>query len=424
MATTVATAPEVEALTMLAPHERDYVKQLKRKQRTDVIKFLDVNEAKRRRDGSNAPLRIQVLQSSLPNDTRMRIFNELSSDGTPKYIQWVRKVLLLPISRIVIPRFMLRNFAATPTEAIRRARETMDEHVTGHDVAKREILKLVCQARCGGACASSYAIGFEGPPGAGKTHFVKHAVAAALERPFVSIPLGGANDLSYLLGNVYTYEGSKEGRLASALIESECSNPIVYFDELDKISSTERGQEIVNVLIHLIDPTANSKLRDRYFHGIDLDFSKCTFFFSYNDASRVSPILLDRIKRVHMPSPNEDERVHIVAKHLVPRAQNRLNCNLNLSEDAMRTMLQKRYEQGGMRACERDVDHVLAEAQICIMCGTDANDGALAGIPGVRVLDEDGCVSDEFVTGCFAKQVATGLHDANVIAPPTQGLYL
>ena len=105
----------------------------------------------------------------------------------------------------------------------------------------------------------------------------------ALQRPS-STSLWGASDVSFLLG--HSYAGSKEGALAAGLIESKCMNPVVYFDEVDKISETERGREICNLLIHLIDPTANGALRDRYFYGLDLDFSNYTFVFSFNDASR------------------------------------------------------------------------------------------------------------------------------------------
>ena len=101
-------------------------------------------------------------------------------------------------------------------------------------------------------------------PPSGKTHFARAALAAALERPMISIPLGGATDVSYLLGSIYVYEGSREGRLAAALVEAKCCNPIIFFDEVDKVSSTDRGAEIISVLIHLVDPTANSAMRDRW----------------------------------------------------------------------------------------------------------------------------------------------------------------
>eukprot|EP00966_Prymnesium_polylepis_P181151 4195988-Prymnesium_polylepis.1 len=51
---------------------------------------------------------------------------------------------------------------------IQKAICTMDKCITGHLDAKREVLKLICQANStGGFCASNYSLGFEGPPGTG-----------------------------------------------------------------------------------------------------------------------------------------------------------------------------------------------------------------------------------------------------------------
>ena len=38
-------------------------------------------------------------------------------------------------------------------------------------------------------------------------------------------------------------------------MDSKCMNPIIYIDELDKVSKTEQGKEIIGILTHLIDPT-------------------------------------------------------------------------------------------------------------------------------------------------------------------------
>ena len=75
-------------------------------------------------------------------------------------------------------------------------------------------------------------------------------------------------------------------------------NPIIYFDELDKVSNTSKGREIINLLIHMIDPVQNKHFVDKYFHGLELDLSKCTFIFSFNEPHKVNYILLDRITKV------------------------------------------------------------------------------------------------------------------------------
>lgn len=397
---------ELTAFTQLDAIERQYVTGLKRKDRTDIVRL--INEPKHWRP--EAPLRVQVLQSNIPRHVRLQIFEVLGQTQCEKYKNWVRRLIRLPLN-------LLYPMKTAKTDmAIKQAKLKMDEMITGYEDAKREVLKLVCQAgTTGGVCESNYSLGFEGPPGTGKTHFVKTALKAALGRPLISIPLGGANDVAYLFGHLYVYEGSKEGRLASSLIEAGCCNPIIYFDEVDKVSTTDRGSEIINALIHLIDPTANKTLRDRYFHGVDIDYSKCTFVFSYNDPSRVSPILLDRIKRIPMPIPTDTERKHIVCNHLVPRVQKKLKTNLALSDEAVQVILARACAaKGGMRIAEKDVDHAIANAVLCHTC--NETHGALAGVKDTKVLDDKGAVSGSFTSQVLPK--IDGEHDT-----PPEGMY-
>ena len=126
-------------------------------------------------------------------------------------------------------------------------------------------------------------IALYGPPGTGKTELIKKGIAKAMDKPFIFISLGGAQDSSYLDGHSFTYEGSIYGRIAQALIDAKCMNPIIYFDELDKVSNTDKGQEIINVLIHLTDYTQNSHFMDDYMDGIVVDLSRATFIFSFNE---------------------------------------------------------------------------------------------------------------------------------------------
>lgn len=397
------------ALARLSPLERDYVRGLRKRERVALTRALEPR--KRGRGAAVAPLRIRVLQSALPESVRMTIFDKLQVGACSKYIDWVNAALRLPLGVLAPPVDPPHMPVGT---SVARARATLDAHITGHDLAKREVLKLVCQARLGGACASSYALGLEGPPGTGKTHFVRTALARALGRPLITIPLGGATDISYLLGSVYTYEGSKEGRLAAALVEAGCVNPVLHFDEVDKISTTERGNEIVSTLIHLVDPSANNALRDRYLHDIDIDFSRCAFVFTYNDASRVHPILLDRIKRVRVDAPTDTERAAIVRDHLIPRARVRLATRLDLSAAAVDHLLQR--ARGGMRGVEKELDHVIAAAQLCVVVG--ARDGSVAGARDTEVLDADGRVTAGFAAACLRDLDADGQKDA-----PPLGMY-
>merc|ERR1712226_1223218 len=97
------------------------------------------------------------------------------------------------------------------------------------------------------------------------------------KRPFNFLSLGGSNNSNLLDGHNYTYVGSNWGKLVDFLMKSKCMNPIIYIDELDKVSRTEHGKEIIGILTHLIDSTQNEHFSDKYFSGIPFDFSKVLF---------------------------------------------------------------------------------------------------------------------------------------------------
>ena len=123
-------------------------------------------------------------------------------------------------------------------------RKHMDDAIYGHDDAKLQILQFV-SSWIANPTAAGNVLSVYGPPGVGKTTLVKDGVAKALGRPFHFITLGGATDASFLDGHGYTYEGSTWGRIVDVLIKSKCMNPVIYFDELDKVSETPRERRSI-----------------------------------------------------------------------------------------------------------------------------------------------------------------------------------
>ena len=352
--------PQSASMARFSATERHYIRGMKRKDRTSIVKMMDADIKRHCTRMGMAPLRIQVLQSSLPEDVKMQMFETLRTCNSDKYMQWVKRSLLLPLN-VRAPQLACKS----ARDAVVAARGCMESVATGFDEVKTEILKIVCQQAYGSHCVSGFSIGLEGAPGTGKTHFSRNAIAKALNRPLVEIQLGGATDISYLLGIIYPYEGSKEGRLAAGLIEAGVRNPIFYFDEVDKISDTERGRELASVLIHLIDPTSNTCIRDRYLHGINIDFSECLFIFSYNDASKVSPILLDRIRTFQIQLPTLSQRCDILQKHIIPRVTQRLKATHVLDKDAVEFLAEvSERRDDGMRGAEKDVDNIMSLAQL------------------------------------------------------------
>lgn len=157
------------------------------------------------------------------------------------------------------------------------------------------------------------------------TSLVREGISKILGREFAFIALGGAGDSSYLEGHSYTYEGSTWGKIVQILIDSKCMNPVIYFDELDKVSDTPRGEEIIGILTHLTDTSQNSQFHDKYFSEVDFDLSKCLFIFSYNDESKVNPILRDRMYRIQTKGYDTKEKVIIARNFLLPKIREQVN---------------------------------------------------------------------------------------------------
>jgi ATP-dependent Lon protease len=204
------------------------------------------------------------------------------------------------------------------------AKTTLDECAYGLNDAKIQIMQMMGQW-ISNPSALGTAIAIKGPMGTGKTTLVKEGISKILGREFAFIALGGTGDSSFLEGHSYTYEGSTWGKIVQILIDSKCMNPVFYFDELDKISDTPRGEEITGILTHLTDTSQNSQFHDKYFTEVEFDLSKCLFIFSYNDESKVSPILRDRMYRIQTKGYDNKEKVVIAKKHLLPKIREQVN---------------------------------------------------------------------------------------------------
>ena len=204
----------------------------------------------------------------------------------------------------------------------------LDDSIYSHKHAKNQILKIIAQWMNGEQ--TGYCFGFEGCPGIGKTSLAKKGLSNCLKdeegnsRPFAFIALGGSSNGSLLEGHGYTYMNSTWGRIVDILMETKCMNPIIYIDELDKVSKTENGKEITGIFTHLIDQTQNDKFQDKYFSGIDIDLSKALFIFSYNDTDQIDRVLLDRIHRIKFDNLTINDKIIIVKKYLIPEINKKM----------------------------------------------------------------------------------------------------
>lgn len=195
------------------------------------------------------------------------------------------------------------------------------------------------------------------------TSFAKNAIAKVLDRPFEFFSLGGASDISNYVGHSYTYEGSIWGRIADSLMHAKTMNPVFYFDELDKISNTPHGEEIISMMIHMTDRSQNSEFHDRYFSGIDFDLSQCLFVFSLNDIEKVHPILRDRMTMINCEGYNEKDKKEILKDFVWPQLLDRVkfdSTEVSLTDDAMKYIIHEySSEEKGVRTLIRTVETLM-----------------------------------------------------------------
>jgi len=144
-------------------------------------------------------------------------------------------------------------------------------------------------------------------------------------------------------------------------------NPIIFIDELDKVSKTEHGKEIIGILTHMIDSTQNDTFQDKYFNGIDLDFSKALFIFSYNDVASIDKILLDRIHRVKFDHLSLDDKQVISFKHVLPEIFEKMgvgNNTIEFTDDNIAYIVENYTAEPGIRKLKEILFEIVGEINI------------------------------------------------------------
>jgi ATP-dependent Lon protease len=272
------------------------------------------------------PYRMTLLESQIPVQFKAAAMKKINSlrymePGSGEFYKiknWVDTFMRIPFGKHEGLPISIEDGVEKCHDFMENAQKTLDAAVYGLNDAKMQIMQMLGQLLTNPKAIGT-AIAIHGPPGTGKTSLVKEGISKILNRPFAFIALGGATDSSFLEGHGYTYEGSTWGKIVQILIDSKCMNPVIYFDELDKISDTPRGEEIAGILTHLTDTSQNSQFHDKYFAEINFDLSKCLFIFSYNDESKVNPILKDRMYRIKTKGYNQKEKTNISKSYLLPR---------------------------------------------------------------------------------------------------------
>jgi len=320
-------------------------------------------------DEGDIPHKFRVLQLPISDYIKSNVIkkigclSEISDSGEGhKLRNWVDAFMRIPFGKTVPLPIQLKDGTAKCTDFMVNARKQMDTHIYGMEPAKLQIMQTIAQWIVNPSSVGNV-IALQGPMGVGKTSFARNAIAEVLQRPFEFFTLGGASDIANFIGHSYTYEGSMWGRIADSLMHAKNMNPVMYFDELDKVSTTPQGDEIVSMMIHMTDRSQNTQFHDRYFAGVDFDLSQCLFVFSFNDIDKVHPILRDRMSVIHCGGYNEKDKSVILKDYIWPQILERLafkKDDVILSESAINFMIEEySKEEKGVRTLIRSVESMM-----------------------------------------------------------------
>ena len=295
---------------------------------------------------------------------RIYVFLETIMQAVPFLTEFNTKIMQIEQNITTVNKFMLN------------VSDTLDKAVFGHIQAKRQIERIIGQWINGDI--TGYCFGFEGPPGVGKTSLAKKGIAQCLldeegvARPFAFIAMGGSTNSSTLDGHNYTYVGSTWGRIVDILMDTKIMNPIIFIDELDKVSKTENGKEIIGILTHLIDQTQNDAFHDKYFNGINLNLSRALFIFSYNDADLIDRILLDRIHRIKFSTISVEDKLIITRNFILPEIYKKMGLEnmIELSDELIEYIINDYTAEPGVRKLKELMFEIIGEINLDILKNT------------------------------------------------------
>ena len=315
------------------------------------------------------PLRFKILRSPMNLETKKLLMGKLEeinqmgpfSGDVHKLRNWLTQAMRLPIGRYA----QLPVSSACEPQVVREflstTRASLDSAVYGHRDSKEHILRIIAQW-VSNPLSRGHCIGIQGPMGVGKTTLVKEGIAKALNLPFAFLALGGASDGTFLEGHSITYEGSTHGKIADVLMKAGVMNPVIFFDELDKVSDTPKGEEIIGILTHLTDASQNERFNDRFFTEIDIDLSKALIVFSFNDESKINPILKDRMNIIRVGGYNAGEKLTIARQHLVPSLLEQYGLTpdmIEISDDILRSIVERVPAESGVRNLKRGIESIV-----------------------------------------------------------------
>ena len=305
-------------------------------------------------DEEIAELEQKIEDSKIPEDLKGKLVKEIArlkrmpdfSSEASVIRSYVETVLELPWEK------------STKDEIdIKKAQEILDEDHYGLEEVKERILEFLAVKKLNNTLKGSI-ICLVGPPGVGKTSLA-HSIARSMNRKFTRISLGGVRDEAEIRGHRRTYVGAMPGRIVNSLKQVGVNNPVMLFDEIDKMASDFRGDP-ASAMLEVLDPAQNSTFEDHYIdHTFDL--SKVFFVCTANDIGGIPGPLRDRMEIIFIESYTEFEKLNIAKKYLIPQTKEENGLNdykIPFSDASILKVINEYTREAGVRSLRREISKI------------------------------------------------------------------
>lgn len=321
---------------------------------------------------------LRVIQEQLGEDDSDEIYNYINDIMSLKTDEKSREKLLKEADKLSkLPptsqeAYVIKNYLDTvldlPWGKLTKAKLTMSKAETvlendhyGLKKVKERILEFLAVHMLNPEIKGQI-ICLAGPPGVGKTSIAK-SMAKAMGRKYARVSLGGVRDEADIRGHRKTYIGAMPGRVITAVQQAGSANPLILFDEIDKLCSDIKGDPS-SAMLEVLDSEQNYAFRD-HFIEVPFDLSKAVFITTANDPSAIPKPLLDRMELIEIPSYTAEEKFHIAKKHLIPKQlkEHGLKASqLRIEDEAINDIIQFYTKEAGVRNLERTIASLCRKA--------------------------------------------------------------
>lgn len=367
---------------------------------------------KKRKIEDTLDLKQEILLLNVDLETKIFLLgkyeNLLKTSGSEyaKGYSWLKTVLNIPFKKYENLKISINDNHNQINEYLKKVRTHLDSKIHNMDHVKDEIIQFLAR-KIANPNGKGHVLALCGSAGTGKSKILK-TLSEALELPFHQINFGGLNDVSILTGHSETYIGSKSGKLVEILSSARCMNPIIFLDEIDKIS-TNKNKEINGILTHMLDEEQNDKFQDNYLSNINIDLSKVFFVIAFNDIENVNSIVLNRMSVIHINDLTLQDKITIAVDKMIPDIISNLNIlkdkYINLNRELIHYIIEYKVpEEKGVRQLKKCLEKIFNKINYLVLIGEHDKQKTL----NIRIesgIDEIN-IKKEFIDNClvFKKQ--------------------